>query len=312
MERDANYALVGLISTVLLIALIVFIVWLARFAFNQSYDEYRVVFVGPVRGLSDGGEVHFNGIKVGEVKKIHLDPTDPALVDADVAVTSDIPIRKDSIATLEPQGITGVNYIQIAAGTASQPLLKDTVAPGQIPVIHSQKDVLSDLLAGGGNVMQRALEALNRVNRVLSDHNIKKLSATLDDVQAVTAELRQRKAIIADADHALQSADQAAQQIKALAKSGQGLVDSDGKHTMVKVADAATQIEGAAKDLREIMAKLKGPTSDFATNGLPQLTSAISSLQQATDNLNRLIGEVEQNPRGLIAKPAARQVEVKP
>ena len=48
-------------------------------------------------------------------------------------------------------------------------------------------------------------------------------------MQAVTAELRERKAIIADADKALQDADQAAIQIKTLAKSAQGLVDTDGK-----------------------------------------------------------------------------------
>ena len=46
MERNANYALVGLISTILLIAMIVFIAWLANFAFSQRYDTYDVVFHG--------------------------------------------------------------------------------------------------------------------------------------------------------------------------------------------------------------------------------------------------------------------------
>ena len=33
--------------------------------------------MGPISGLSDGGEVHFNGIKVGEVTKIGLDKEIP-------------------------------------------------------------------------------------------------------------------------------------------------------------------------------------------------------------------------------------------
>jgi phospholipid/cholesterol/gamma-HCH transport system substrate-binding protein len=80
-------------------------------------------------------------------------------------------------------------------------------------VIRSQRSALSDLLEGGGTVLTRTIEALDRVNRVLSDENIKTFSASLSDVQAVTAELRERKAIIADAQKALQSIDATAQSI---------------------------------------------------------------------------------------------------
>jgi len=117
MERNANYALVGLISTILLIAMIVFIFWLTNFALSARYDQYDVVFHGPITGLSRGGDVQFNGIKVGETQDIKLDPSDPSLVHAFVRVRSDTPVRQDSTASLEPQGITGVNYIQITAGT---------------------------------------------------------------------------------------------------------------------------------------------------------------------------------------------------
>jgi len=119
MERNANYALVGLISTILLIAMIVFIFWLTNFALSAKYDDYEVVFHGPISGLSRGGDVQFNGIKVGEVIKIALDKADPTKVIARARITSDVPIRTDSFATLEPQGITGVNYVQITAGTVS-------------------------------------------------------------------------------------------------------------------------------------------------------------------------------------------------
>ena len=312
MERNANYALVGVLSTVLFFGLLAFVIWLANLNLNQSYDKYDIEFKGPVRGLSQGGEVHFNGIKVGEVKTIKLDPKDPSMVVARIQVTSDVPIRKDSVAGLEPLGITGVNYVQITAGTATLPLLKDTVPPGTVPQLKSQRDAISDLLAGGGNVLSRAIEALDRVNRVLSDENIKRFSATMNDIQSVTAELRERKSVIADAQKALQDADTAVIQIRELARSGQVLVDGDGRRVMGKLASAADEIEGAAKDLRALMAKLQGPAGDFATNGLPQITSAVTSLKQATEDLDRVIGEVEQNPSAFVGKPPAKEVEVKP
>ena len=71
MERNANYALVGFASLAIFVGLVVFVVWLTR-SFSGEYSIYDISFIGPVRGLSDGGEVHFNGIKVGEVSKIGL------------------------------------------------------------------------------------------------------------------------------------------------------------------------------------------------------------------------------------------------
>jgi phospholipid/cholesterol/gamma-HCH transport system substrate-binding protein len=312
MERNANYALVGLASAILLVGLVVFLALLAGRKFSHDYDIYDIVFQGPVRGLAKGGEVDFNGIKVGDVSKIFLDPRNPQYVIARSEITPDVPIRADSYAQLEPQGITGVNYIQISAGTPSKPLLRDTVPEGQIPRIASQKDALSDLLTGGGFIVQRAVEALDRVNRLLSDENIKTISAALGDVQAVTAQLRERKEIIADAQKTLQDADETAKQFTALGKSTQNLVDNDGRKTIARLNDAAGEIQGASKALKDTMTRLQGPTENFATTGLPQLSSAIASLQRASDHLDRVLGEVEANPQGLIGKAPAKEVEVKP
>ena len=95
----------------------------------RGYDIYDVDFKGPVRGLSAGGEVYFNGIKVGQVTKLSLDRNDPNRVVAQVKLSDDAPVRVDSTATLEPLGITGVNYIQITAGT-SRPLPSARSTPG--------------------------------------------------------------------------------------------------------------------------------------------------------------------------------------
>ena len=305
MERNANYALVGLAATLLLIGLIVFSVWLAAFKFGQTYDYYDIVFKGPVNGLSQGGEVRFNGIKVGAVTSISLDSVDHTLVIARVKVVADVPVRVDSYATLEPQGITGLNFVQITAGTPSLQLLKDTVPRKGVPRIRSEPSALSDLLDGGGNVLARADEALDRINRILSDNNIKRLSATLQDIQAVTAELRDRKSIITDAELAFEAVNEAAQQISELAKSSNTLVTGDGRRSMAKLREATQK-------LNTLMSNLAGPTSDFATTGLPQIIAAVASLQKTVDNLDRTLDAVQQSPQGLVAKPPAQEIEVKP
>jgi phospholipid/cholesterol/gamma-HCH transport system substrate-binding protein len=318
MEKNANYALVGLSTIILTVAVVVFVVWLGRLNFAQSNDLYDIVFEGPVRGLNEGGEVHFNGIKVGEVTKIALDKTNPRNVIARARVSEDVPIRVDSLGTLEPQGITGLNYIQISAGTPSKPLLKDyteahcTRGIGRecIPVLHSQRSAISDLLAGGGTVLTRTIEALDRVNRVLSDQNIKTFSASLSDVQAVTAELRERKALIADAQSAIQRIDEASGELTGLMKSARQMVDGDGRRAMKNIADAASEANATAKDARAMISRLQAPTADFATNGLPQITAAVIQLQSAAESLERLVNEIQSSPTGALGKTSGQDVKV--
>jgi phospholipid/cholesterol/gamma-HCH transport system substrate-binding protein len=311
MEKNANYALVGLSSLILFIGLVIFVVWLARLRINAEYDLYDILFQGPINGLSQGGEVRFNGIKVGEVTKIALDRTNPSRVIARARVTSDVPIRVDSYATLEPLGITGVNYVQITAGTASKPLLKDTVPHGAIPILHSQRSALSDLLQGGGTVLTRTIEALDRVNRVLSDQNIKTFSAALSDTRAVTAELNRRKSVIADAQKAIQDMDVAVQQVNELTRTSQNLLDTDGRRSLRNIADAAQEAQATAKELHGMIEKLQGPTSDFATNGLPQVTATVIQLRSAAQALQRLVNEIEASPTGALSKAPAADVKVK-
>lgn len=312
MERNANYFLVGLISTLLLIGLIVFFVWLGGTKWRRDYDLYDVVFQGPVHGVATGGEVDFNGIKVGTVDRLRLDPKNAQLVVARIRVTPDVPIRQDSVAILEPQGITGVNYIQISAGTSTKPLLRDTVPEGVVPRLLGRRDVLSDLLSNGSAIAQRTIQTLDQLNKLFDDKNVKSISAVLKDVQAITAEAREHKAVIADAQKLLEDSDTAVNQIGTLAHSTNTLLNGQGKTTFTKLDSALDNMKAATETLRNILDKLEGPTVGFAQTGLPQLSGAILSLQSAAEHLDRVLSEVESNPRGLIGKAPAKEVHVKP
>jgi phospholipid/cholesterol/gamma-HCH transport system substrate-binding protein len=313
MERNAHYAAVGLATLILFLGLILFVVWLARFSVARNYDYYDVLFDGPVRGLSNGGEVHFNGIKVGEVTDLKLDPRNTTRVVATVRLNNNVPVKVDSRAQLEPLGITGVNYIQITAGRANTPLLKSQPHPGTLyPVILSQPGPLSELLDSSGLIMQRATQTLDRANSILSDENIRTFSKTLKNIEEVSEAMNEHKAVLAKAEAALDNASEAAKQLAELSKSGRSLLEGDGARTLKNAADATADIDAAAKEVRGLTAKLKGPTTTFAEQGLPELTAAAVSLQQTSNELRRLIEDARRSPQGLMAKAPSKEVEIKP
>ena len=312
MERNAHYALVGLVSLILFLGLIVFVVWLAKLQFNNQYTVYDVDFKGPVRGLTSGGEVFFNGIKVGDVTKLSLDQRDPNRVVARIRTTADAPIRVDSIASLEPQGITGVSYLQITAGTVSKPLLKDVTPTSQIPVIHTRQSALEGLLQGGGDVLTRTIQTLDRVNDVLSDANIANFSASMANLKADTALIANQGTMLADLDSTIKSVQDASDKISKLSADSDQLITGDGRKVLANLNGAISDLRGTTQEVRAVVTGLQGPTTEFAVTGLPQLSRTITTLQTTAEDLDRVVNEVERNPRALLTKAPARELEVKP
>jgi phospholipid/cholesterol/gamma-HCH transport system substrate-binding protein len=162
------------------------------------------------------------------------------------------------------------------------------------------------------------VEALNRVNQLLSDPNIAVINQGLRDVQSVTAELSANRAIIAetryairDAQLALQSIDQTADEITKLAQDSQTLVNGDAKRALNDIAATAQEIKATAADVRVAVAQVTEPTAEFAQTGLPQITAAVISLQEAAESVKRLSTEINESPVGLLQRGSSREMEVR-
>ncbi|MBJ7483260.1 MlaD family protein [Brevundimonas sp.] len=312
MERDAHYAAVGIATVALVAALIVFTIWLARLQFNDDYDVYDIVFSGPVNGLSEGGEVHFNGIRVGEVTDLNLDPKKGDQVIARIRLDATTPVRVTSRAQLEPQGITGLNYVQITPGTEGSALLKSQYPENVIPVIQSQPSPIAELLSGSGTVLAQTVDALNRINRVLSDDNIRSFSTTLNNVETISNELNARKGMFDQLEQALTKANEAVAEYQALGADARRLINTDGRQAIENINKATEEAQAAIASANRSVSSLERPLGDFATTGLPQLTQTIEELNEATGSLQDLIDDVRASPRDFIGRPASKELEVQP
>ncbi|AWM77302.1 MlaD family protein [Phenylobacterium parvum] len=312
MEKDANYALVGLFSLLLLVGLLAFGIWLAQFNLKRDFQNYDIVFQGPVNGLSKGGEVRFNGIKVGEITQIELWSQNTEKVIAHVRMSAGVPVRTDSVATIEPLGITGVNFIQVSSGTRANPLVRQQTPFGKTPMIASRPSALSGFLTGGESVLTETVKALQGVNAMLTPENIAAFQSSLKNVEQFSSELAKRKQVISETEAALKSLDNAATEIAALSASSRTLVEGDGARTLKSLGEAAAETQVAVKELRGVIARVDGPGGDYTASSLSQFTAAIGALQGAADSLTRLSRELEANPRGLITKSPGKEKEVRP
>ena len=115
VETRANYVAVGAFVLVVLAGILVATLWLARVQFQTEYTNYETDVAGPVTGLGSGALVRLNGIEVGRVIRMELDPKNPQLVRLILQVRTAVEIRADAVASLETLGLTGVSYVEISA-----------------------------------------------------------------------------------------------------------------------------------------------------------------------------------------------------
>jgi phospholipid/cholesterol/gamma-HCH transport system substrate-binding protein len=189
METRANYALIGLFTLAVIAAAFGFVFWFSGGEGSQRRQPYRVVFSGSVSGLTKGSVVLFNGIRAGEVTDMRLLPEDPRRVLAIIEVDRAIPIRTDTRARLEFQGLTGVASIALTGGEPGAPPL--TAGPGQpLPTIFADRSDFQDLMETARNLARRADDFLEKMNRLVGDNegavnrtvqNVERFSQALSD-----------------------------------------------------------------------------------------------------------------------------------
>ena len=322
METKANYALIGAFVLFVFVAAIGFIAWLSGSQFDQKFDRYEVVFNGPVRGLSVGGEVRYNGLRVGEVTRLSLDPDDSDTVIASIEVDAQTPVQTNSFARLEPQGLTGLSYIQIFSGGDEFPLLKELGrGPYEIP---GEMSTIDDILEGGGDVVENAQRALQRVNALMSDEAIRDFQGILANTNALSARLAETEFDPEALSNLMNNASQAARDLSAtletyngLAEDVRAVVDTDVKailaridQTLATVEGAVVEYQGLAGDGQELVVDARDAINRLSNSGLTDLEETTDSLRDLVLSLNRIAVQLEQSPIQFIVGDERQQVEI--
>ena len=323
MENKANYALIGAFVLMALAATVGFIIWLTGAQFDQEFDQYQVEFSGPVRGLSPGSEVRFNGIAVGSVTAIRLNPDDPNVVLADIQVDSATPVDTRSYAALEPLGLTGLNYLQIFAGGEQYPLLKDSIPRGT-PRIPGEGDQLNTLLEGGGTVVDQAQTALARINIVLSDENLANFNGILANLNRLTTELDLSEfdvanvnALVSDLRRTAQEFERTAEAFQETANSATGVIDNDARQLFASLEQTLDEVDTTLSTYRsvggnvdELVVDVRDAVNRLSNSGLTDLEETVDAIRRLVTSLGRVADALEQNPLSFISGSEQDVVEL--
>jgi phospholipid/cholesterol/gamma-HCH transport system substrate-binding protein len=158
METRARHALIGLFMLAVIIASFAFVYWLENKGGFGERTAYQIRFGGSTSGLLVGSSVLFNGIRVGEVTGLGLDPEHPEQVVATIGVDPGTPIRSDTQVGIETQGLTGGAVVTLRGGSATA----EAVPPQGVLIAPPQ---------AGQDWTQAARDAFQRVDDVLAENS---------------------------------------------------------------------------------------------------------------------------------------------
>jgi phospholipid/cholesterol/gamma-HCH transport system substrate-binding protein len=161
METRARYALIGAFMLAVIVASFAFVYWLENKGGFGQRAYYQLRFDSSVSGLQTGSAVLFNGIRVGEVTGLGLDPDHPSQVIATVGVVSGTPVRSDTTVGIESQGLTGGAAVTLTGGGPSSPPV--TAENGELPLLSAEPGAGQDWQSLGR-------EALRKLDNILSDN----------------------------------------------------------------------------------------------------------------------------------------------
>jgi phospholipid/cholesterol/gamma-HCH transport system substrate-binding protein len=306
METRANYVLIGAFTLLASIALLLFALWAAKYSSEKSWQAYVVIFDEPVTGLSEGSLVQYNGIAVGTVDTLRLSPRDPRRVLATLRVQADAPVKTDTRAKMSMTGITGSPFIQLTGGSPGSPLLVDADRR-EAPIIQTEASALQ-------NIADTANRLVARLDRLLSEENVARVSNTLENIESLTGAVAEQRE---DLQAMIVNARQASEQLEAtLAKTNAMVTDVDREFVdklpglVTKLDGTLTHLEAAAEDAQGIVGENRTELRRFTRDGLSQVGPTLTELRALVRDLRRISDRLDSGAAGyLLGRGAPKEFE---
>jgi len=303
MEAKFSFAIVGTFVIVLGAALIGGVLWLTSGRYyGKTYDVYHSYMRESVAGLNTNAPVKYHGVDVGFVRGIALNPANVEEVELTLAILHGTPVKQDTVAILQSQGLTGIAYVDLTGGQKDSPPL--TARPGEpYPVIPSGPSLLSRLDVVVTATLEKLSRALDGFNAVMDAENRRNIAQTLADLKVISGTLAKRSgtidATLADASRTMANASRFTAELPALAARIERSAESFDRMT--------DRLATAGSSATQLVEDSRGDLAHFTGEALPEMRELVAELREAASTLRRATREVERNPSVLVwGSPAAK------
>ena len=304
METKGNHVLIGLFAVGVVVAAFAFVFWFHNIGGTAKRNVYVVRFEGSAAGLRAGSAVLFNGIRMGEVSRVIVNPDDPHQVLAYVDVDVRAPIRTDTQVGLDFQGLTGIASIAMTGGSKEAPPFVTTFS--EPPMLLADASASQD-------VTRAARDVLKRIDNLLADGGA--LNNTFKNIETFSTTL-------ADGGSLNNTVKNVEQFSKTLADNSQRIDNIlAGLETLSGGPDGAGEVQAMLRSIKELSDNLDNRTADiskgvnkFTAVGAKELEAVSRSARQTLAEIEKAVKNFDANPSRILfggsgnSKPASATI----
>ena len=262
------------------------------------FDKNRkfIVKYEKVDGLSVSNPVTMNGFKIGKVQKINFNSKNTRELLVDIIIDNDVIFPKTSLAELYETGLIGGKAIAIIPDYKNDSTialdgdyLKGVIKPGLTELVNQ---ILPQVQLQIEAVMKNAEIVLQNINTLFNDETKKELKSSIEDFSNLTSSLSETSDEISkliannseNLTNSLSDFRSASNNIKSITDS----LNSDD------IKSITINLNSLVNNLNSITTSLKN--SEGTAGKLINDKSIYDNLENATNQLNRLIEDIKLNP----------------
>lgn len=295
MDTKVNYVVVGIFVVFLTLAIAVATIWISGGQHTKKYNTYLTFVSEPVDGVTLKSPVKFNGVDVGYVDDISLNPKNPQEVRIEMKLIEGTPVNQSTVATIRSQGVTGFTYIGLHAMKKTAPPLTKPDEESY-PVIPYSTSLFKQLDTVAQDVSKNITNMTSAMTEMLGEENQKFVRNILQNIESLTATLERNAETI---ESTLKSSDRFMKNTAEMSDDfEQMLKELDDLLTeSQKTANEATRF---LKTGRRTLKSGDRAIKDFTDQTLPNAYATLSKLKRVMTNVERLSHELNRNPSMLV------------
>jgi phospholipid/cholesterol/gamma-HCH transport system substrate-binding protein len=289
MENKAHAMAAGIFVVAVAALLVMLAAWLTRD--TGARDPYEISTRESIAGLQSQAAVRYRGVDVGKVNAIGFDPKAPGNVLVRLEVDRNAPVTRNTFATLNFQGVTGIAYVELDDN--GQPAPRLVPEDGRPPRIPLQPGLVQKLTERGEKLLEQADQAMQGINQLLGDANQKRVATALDSLGQAAARTGQ---VAQNLDNTLrQRIDPALAEAKTTLQSVRSSSDEFGR-----TARRLNAPDGPIDRLAEGTQALSHAADSLNAATLPRVNRVADETSRAVRQLGRTVTNIGDNPQSLI------------
>lgn len=308
METKVNYTLVGLFVLGFGLVLVGGVLWLSKGDYRGAYDRYLAYMRESVAGLSVNAPVKYRGVEVGRVKEIVLNPENPEEVRLTMDIRRGTPIKEDTVAVLETQGLTGLAIVNLTGGSKESPTLM-VKAGEEYPVIQTGPSFIYRLDAAITRLLGE--EALTRLftdadgafqdaRALMSTDNRAALRQILADLSTVTRTLAARSGNLDQSVAAATRTTQNLARLSAMMSEQIPIILTRVDKSTAALQVMTEELGRTGKAVGSIVRDTRPDIERFTGQTLAEADALVVELRDLTGTLQRVAWQLEREPDSLL------------